>query len=213
MSKQVMVGMLADAGVFERLDKAIDEAFTNAVAYIKTSAESFKAKEAEIKKARLAEAMRDNEKDINVILTTEHVDYDDLYRMVCRVSSRDDVTTSNYVYKDVIEGLRHAIFDCIECGCPDYEAEWVYLPNVDWLYPDTDDVYLYERLFTENAEELLDCLSCVECIIRISKTAAEFLVKYTNEAVFYNTRTSEYAWVIPFMNMPWSLVTVDVVSE
>lgn len=164
MSKQIMVGMLANA--------EIDEAVT---------------------KGRLS--------------------FIELYRLVCSITNGDGLGASPYVYEDIIDGLQNALFVSVGSGDADYDADWVYLPNVDWIYPDTDDDDLYERLFDENVDELFDCLSCVECIIRISRTAAEFLETHTNEAVFYNTITHEYAWIIPFFGMPWSLVTVDVVSE
>ena len=150
---------------------------------------------------------------IDAALAKGRITFLELFRLVCDISRRDGVEVTRYEYEDVVDGLHNALLESIGEYVLDYETGWVYLPNVDWVYPDTVDDDLYERLYTENVEGLFDCLSCVECVIRISKTAAEFLVKHTNEAVFYNTRKCEYAWVIPFYNMPWSLVSVDVVSE
>lgn len=150
---------------------------------------------------------------IEAVLAKGSLSFLELYVLVCSITNDEGLGASHYVYEDIIDGLHNALLDCIDARNPDYKTEWEYIQDVDWLYPDTDDDDLYERLFTENVDELIDCLSCVECIIRISKTAAEFLVTYTNEAVFYNTRKCEYAWVIPLFNMPWSLVSVDVMSK
>lgn len=152
---------------------------------------------------------------IEAVVAKRHITYLELYRLVGDISRRDDIEVrySEYEYEDVVEGLQNALLGCIDYRDPDYNTDWEYLSNVDWLYPDTDDDDLYERLYNENVETLFDCLKSAECITRISKAAAEFLVSHTDEVVFYNTRKGEYAWVIPFFNMPWSLVSVDVMPK
>lgn len=150
---------------------------------------------------------------IEAALAKGRMSYLELYVLVCSITNDEGLGASHYVYEDIIDELHNALLECIGDGDPANNTDWEYLQDVDWLYPDTDDDDLYERLYTENVDELFDCLQCVECIIHVSKTAAEFLVKYTNEAVFYNKRQGEYAWVIPFFNMPWSVVSVDVMPK
>lgn len=183
MSKQVMIGMLADAPT----------KVTGTVIRLSSG-----------KVIRL----RPVEDEIDEALANGRCTFLELYRFVCHLNKRSGVGTYRLVYNDVVDGLHNALLDCIGDGDPDYDTVWEYLPDVSWLYPDTDDDDLYERLYTENVDALFECLECVECVLTISKEAAEFLVKHTNEVVFYNKRTGKGAWVIPFFNMLWSCVDV-----
>lgn len=151
--------------------------------------------------------------EFNEAMAKGILSYNELYRLVGTISHREGVAMSSFVYNDVIDGLYNALLVSIDCGDADYDADWVYLPNVDWIYPDTDDYYLYERLFEENVEALFNCLECVECVVHVSKAAAEYLITHIGQPVFYNKNTQEYAWVLPYFGMPWSLVTVDVVTK
>lgn len=145
---------------------------------------------------------------IDAVLAKGRLSVLELYVLVCSITNEEGLGASHYVYEDIIDGLHNALLDCIDARNPDYNTDWEYLPNVSWVYPDTDDDDLYERLYTENVDTLFDCLQCVECIIHVSKTAAEFLATHTYEAVFYNKRTDEYAWIIPYFGMLWSSVDV-----
>ena len=181
MSKQIMVGMLAgaqanDANVAFALNKVTGTVLR----------------------------LRSVEDEIDEALANGHSTFLELYRFVRRLTNGDGIGNAEFEYDDVVDGMRNALLDCIDCGDPDDDTGWKYMTDVSWVYPDTDDDDLYERLFTENVNALLDCLECVECVLRISKTAAEFLVKHTDEPVFYNKRLRMYSWIIPFFNMPWS---------
>lgn len=193
MSKQVMIGMLAGA---QANDANV------AVAPTKVAGKVIRLSSGKVIRIRSVED------EIDEALANGHCTFLELYRIVCGITQRSGLSAPAYVFKDVVDGLHNALLDCIGDGDPDYDTEWEYLPDVSWVYPDTDDDDLYERLYTENVEALFDCLECVECVLTISKAATEFLVKHTNEVVFYNKRTGKGAWVIPFFNMPWSCVDV-----